>query len=80
MMTPEEIWLFTSVHIFFMGIVALPYLHMYWEGSCRQPLVVDAFSRGRGRFREILCYFLFSRAHHPPEILSPSMRDCVGLP
>ena len=30
--TPEEVWSFVTVNIF-MGIIKLPYLHMYWEGS-----------------------------------------------
>jgi hypothetical protein len=46
--------LFIAVHIF-MGIVELPYLHMYWEGEWRQQYVVEAFSRNR--FKELLRYF-----------------------
>jgi hypothetical protein len=52
--TPEEVWLCIAVHIF-MGIVELPYLHMYWEGGWRQQYVVEAFSRNR--FKELLRYF-----------------------
>lgn len=52
--TSGEIWLFISVYIF-MGIIELPYLHMYWEGEWRQQYVVDAFSRHR--FKELLRYF-----------------------
>jgi hypothetical protein len=52
--TPEEVWLFISVHIF-MGIIDLPSLHMYWEGQFRQQYTVDAFSRDR--FKELLRYF-----------------------
>ena len=44
--TPEEVWLFIAVHIY-MGIIDLPYLHMYWEGEYRQSYVVDAFTRDR---------------------------------
>ena len=50
----EEVWLFIAVHIF-MGIVDLPYLHMYWEEGWRQEFVVKAFSRHR--FTELLRYF-----------------------
>lgn len=52
--TPEEVWLFIAVHIF-MGIIDLPYLHMYWEGQWKQQYVIDAFSRNR--FMELLRYF-----------------------
>ena len=50
----EEIWRFIAVHVF-MGIVDLPYLHMYWEAGWRQAYVVDAFPRHR--FAELLRYF-----------------------
>ena len=52
--TPKEVWMFIAVHIY-MGIIDLPYLHMYWEGEYRQPYVVHAFSRNR--FTELLRYF-----------------------
>ena len=52
--TPAEVWRFIAVHLF-MGIIELPYLHMYWEGQWRQPYVTDTFSRDR--FMEILRYF-----------------------
>jgi hypothetical protein len=52
--TSAEVWLFISVHIF-MGIIDLPYLHMYWEEGFRQEYVVNAFSRDR--FKELLRYF-----------------------
>ena len=41
-------------HIY-MGIIDLPYLHMYWDGEWTQQYVVDAFSRKR--FEELLRYF-----------------------
>ena len=50
----EEVWLFIAVHIF-MGIVDLPYLHMYWEDGWRQEFVVKAFSQHR--FTQLLRYF-----------------------
>jgi hypothetical protein len=50
----EEVWLFIAVHIF-MGIVDLPYLHMYWEEGWRQEFVVKAFSQHR--FTQLLRYF-----------------------
>ena len=52
--TPEEIWRFIAVHIY-MGIIGLPYLHMYWEREWRQKDVVGAFFRKR--FEELLRYF-----------------------
>ena len=50
----EEMWLFIAVHIF-MGIVDLPYLHMYWEAGWRQAYVVESFSCHR--FTDLLRYF-----------------------
>ena len=38
-----------------MGIIDLPYLHMYWEEGVSQPYVVNAFSWNR--FKELLRYF-----------------------
>jgi hypothetical protein len=66
--TPEEVWLFIAVHIF-MGIVHLPYLHMYWEGQWRQQYVVDAFSRDR--FTQLLRYF------HIAEPTPPGVKQTV---
>jgi len=50
----EEIWRFIAVHVF-MGIVDLPYVHMYWEAGWRQAYVVDTFTRDR--FKQLLRYF-----------------------
>jgi hypothetical protein len=52
--SPEEVWLFIAVHIF-MGIVALPRVHMYWEDAWRQTFVINSFSRQR--FTELLRFF-----------------------
>ena len=52
--TSAEVWRFIAVHIF-MGIIDLPYLHMYWEEGVSQPYVANAFSRNR--FKELLRYF-----------------------
>ena len=52
--TSAEVWRFIAAHIF-MGIIDLPYLHMYWEEGVSQPYVVNAFSRDR--FKELLRYF-----------------------
>lgn len=52
--TPGEVWLFIAVHLY-MGIIDLPYLHMYWEAGWRQQYVANAFSRDR--FKELLRYF-----------------------
>ena len=66
--TPGEVWRFIAVHIF-MGIIDLPYLHMYWEAGWRQPYVVNAFSRDR--FKELLRYF------HIAEPTTPGVKRTV---
>jgi Transposase IS4 len=50
----EELWLFIAVRIF-MGIVALPSLHMYWAARWKQQYVTSVFPRAR--FEELLRYF-----------------------
>ena len=49
-----EVWRFLAVNLF-MGIVKLPYLHLYWEGDWRESCVVNTFTRDR--FKELLRYF-----------------------
>ena len=51
--TPAELYAFLGVHIY-MGIVALPRLHMYWSALYCQPFVTSLFSRRR--FKELLRY------------------------
>jgi hypothetical protein len=80
--TPEEIWLFIAVHIF-MGIVPLPYLHMYWEGLWRQQYVVNAFSRDR--FTQLLRYFHIAEPTPPGtkrtviEKIAPLWDHCLSI-
>jgi hypothetical protein len=50
----EEVWRFIAARIF-MGIIDLPYLHMYWEEEWRQAYVVRLFSQHR--FAELTRYF-----------------------
>jgi hypothetical protein len=52
-----------------MGILDLPYLHMYWRGQWRQPYVINAFTRDR--FKELLRYF------HIAEPTPPSVKHDV---
>ena len=66
--TSAEVWLFISVHIY-MGILELPYLHMYWRVIGRQQYVADTFSRDR--FKELLRYF------HIAEPTSPGVKKFV---
>jgi hypothetical protein len=52
--TPAELYAFIGVHIY-MGIVALPRLHMYWSALYSQPFVTSLFCRRR--FKELLRYY-----------------------
>jgi hypothetical protein len=63
--TPAELYAFLGVHIY-MGIVALPRLHMYWSGLYSQPFVTSLFSRRR--FKELLRYH---RVAPPPVLDAP---------
>jgi hypothetical protein len=51
--TADELYTFLGVHIY-MGIVALPRLHMYWSAIYGQSFVTSLFSRRR--FKELLRY------------------------
>jgi hypothetical protein len=60
--TAGEMYAFLGVHIY-MGIVALPRLHMYWSALYSQPFVTSLFTRRR--FKELLRYHRVAPAPVP---------------